>query len=132
MEIPEFTEASNLLSSETQLIDSLSQLQLQKKKIDEQVKIIKEQLVVLAKQKHIDVLYGSKMRASIKEYMKVVYPEETKSLLIQTLKDKGLYEEFMHLNHFKLSPRIIKKDIDPEIIKLIGREQAYRVTLSPF
>lgn len=71
------------------------------------------------------------MRASIKEYMKIVYPEETKETLIQTLKEKGLYKKFMHLNHFKLSPRIMKNQIDPEIIKLTERELAYRVSLSP-
>ncbi|MFH1802228.1 MAG: hypothetical protein ABH864_02130 [archaeon] len=131
MEVPEFTEASNLVSSDTQLIDSLSELQIQKRKIEEKIKSIREELVALAKQKHTDTLIGSKLRASIKEYMKIVYPEETKDTLIQTLKEKGLYEEFMHLNHFKLSPRIMKNEIDPEIAKLVKRELAYRVSLSP-
>lgn len=131
MEVPEFTEASNLVSSDAQLIDSLSELQIQKRQIEEKIKSIREELVTLAKQKRTDTLIGSKMRASIKEYMKIVYPEETKDTLIQTLKEKGLYEEFMHLNHFKLSPRIMKNQIDPEIIKLTERELAYRVSLSP-
>ena len=133
MEIPEpkFVTASDLVPVDTKLIDELFKLQLEKRKIEETIKIMKEQLVSIAKQKHTDVLYGSKMRASIKEYMKIVYPEETKQALIQMLKDKGIYEEYMHLNHFKLSPRIMKKEIDPEIIKLIRKELDYRVSLSP-
>ncbi|MBU0761259.1 MAG: hypothetical protein KJ600_02630 [Nanoarchaeota archaeon] len=131
MEVPEFTEASNLVSSDTQLIDSLSELQIQKRQIEEKIKSIREELVTLAKQKRTDTLIGSKMRASIKEYMKIVYPEETKDELLKTLKEKGLYEEFMHLNHFKLSPRIMKNEMDPEIAKLVRRELAYRVSLSP-
>jgi len=131
MEVPEFTEALNLLSSDTQLIDSLSELQIQKKQIEEKIKSIREELVTLAKQKRTDTLIGSKMRASIKEYMKIIYPEETKDALITTLKEKGLYEEFMHLNRFKLTPRIMKNQVDPEIIKLTERELAYRVSLSP-
>jgi Fe2+ transport system protein B len=131
MDVPEFTEAFNLVSSDTQLVDSLTELQIEKKKIEEKIKSIKEELVILAKQKHTDILYGSKMRASIKEYMKIVYPEETKSLLIQKLKDKNLYEEYMHLNHFKLSPRIMKNEVDPEISELVRRELAQRISLSP-
>jgi len=103
MKVPEFAEASNLVSSDAQLIDSLSDLQIQKKQIEEKIKSIREELITLAKQKRTDTLIGSKMRASIKEYMKIVYPEETKETLIKTLKEKGIYEEFMHLNHFKLS-----------------------------
>lgn len=131
MEVPEFTEASNLISSDTQLVDSLSELQIQKRKIEERIRSIREELVTLAKQKHTDTLIGSKMRASIKEYMKIVYPEEMKDELLKTLKEKGLYEEFMRLNHFKLSPRIMKNEIDPEIVKLVRRELAHRVSLSP-
>src|SRR3989344_1946625 len=106
---PDFVSALDINPDDKKLIDELSKLQIEKKKIEETVIMIKEQLIEIAKQKHTDILYGSKMRASIKEYMKVVYPEETKSALIQMLKDKGLYEEYMHLNHFKLSPRIMKK-----------------------
>jgi len=131
MEIPEFTEASNLVSSDKQLIDSLLALQNQKKQIEEKIRLIRGEIVALAKQKRTDILYGSKMRAVIKEYMKVVYPEETKEILVQMLKDKGLYEEFMQLNRFKLTPRIMKNEVDFEIIKLVKRELAYAVSLSP-
>lgn len=131
MDVPEFTEASNLVSPEKQLIDSLLELQIQRNKIEEKIKSLREELVNLAKQKHTDTLIGSKMRASIKEYMKVVYPEETKDALLQKLKEKGLYEEFMHLNHFKLSPKIMKNEIDPEITRLVRRELAYRISLTP-
>ena len=132
MEFPEpkFTPASDLLSTDTKLIDELSRLQLEKKRIDETIHLIREQLVFIAKQKHTDILYGSKMRAAIKEYLKIIYPEETKELLIQTLKSKGIYEEFMHLNHFKLSPRIMKNEVDSEIIKLVRKELAHRVSLT--
>jgi hypothetical protein len=128
---PEFKPASDLIPTDTKLIDELARLQLEKNKIGETIKMIKEQLVSIAKQKHTDTLIGSKMRASIKEYMKIVYPEETKDILIQTLKNKGLYEEYMHLNHFKLSPKIMKNEIDPEIARLVKRELAHRVSLSP-
>ena len=58
----------------------------------------------------------------------MVYPEN-KEPLIALIKSKGLYDQFSSLNYFKLGPKIIKNEIDSEIIKLVTKEKAYRVTL---
>jgi len=36
---------------------------------------------------------------------------------------------FLSLNYFKLNPKILKNEIDKEIINLVKKEKAFRVSL---
>jgi hypothetical protein len=111
------------------MVDGYSELQQQKKEIEKNMDDLKENLILFAKQKGIDVVYGSNKKASVKEYFKVVYPEDTEKL-IKLIKDKGLYEEFSMLCHARLNSAILKEEIDKKIIAMTKKEKDYRVSLS--
>ena len=82
----------------------------------------------MAKQKNTDTLFGTNKKCSIKGYEKIVYPEDTMPLL-ELIKKKGIYDKFSSINYFKLSPAIIRGEIDKEISDLTKREKAFRVSL---
>jgi RecB family exonuclease len=110
-------------------VDKFSKLQEEKKAIDEELENLKELMIEFAKQKGIDIIYGSNKKASVKPYDKVVYPDE-KEEIIQLLKDKGLYEEFSMVCYAKLNSAILKGNIDKEIAKQTKKEEDYRISLS--
>lgn len=111
------------------LVNSFAELQMKKKEYSDKLDEVKEDLIKFAKQKEIDVVYGSNKIASVKSYFKVVYPED-KEKFIELIKKKGLYEEFSNINYLKLSPKILKGEIDKAIIKQTKKEEDYRVSIS--
>ena len=111
------------------IIDEFAHLQEQKKEIEQRLLGIKERLISFAMQKQINQVCGSNKKASIKPYLKIVYPKD-KEKLIKMIKEKGLYEELSSVNYFKLSPRILRGDMDNEITELTKKEEAYRINLS--
>ena len=112
------------------LVDEFSKLQETKKHAEEKIEEIKEDLIKFAKQKEIDVVFGTDKRCSVKEYDKIIFPDDKKEELLKLIKDKGIYDEFSSLNYFKLSPKVLKKEVDEDIISLTDREKAYRLSLS--
>ena len=58
----------------------------------------------------------------------IIYTKD-KTMLIEKIKEKGLYEELSSINYLKLGPKIIKSEIDREIISLVGKEKAFRISL---
>jgi len=112
------------------LVDDFSRLQETKKQAEEKIEEIKKDLIEFAKQKEIDVVFGTDKKCSVKEYDKIIFPDEKKEELLKLIKDKGLYDEFSSLNYFKLSPKILKKQVDEDIINLTDKEKAYRLSLS--
>ena len=111
------------------LTDSLADMLTQKKEIDKKIDEMKENLIEFAKQSNANVIYGTDKKASVKEYEKVVYPSD-KENLIDTIKQKGLYEEFSGINYLKLSSKILKKEIDEDIIKMTKKQKDYRISIS--
>jgi tetrahydromethanopterin S-methyltransferase subunit G len=112
------------------LVDSYSELQQKKKEIEEKIEKLRKEIIELARTRNMGFLYGNSANLSVKEFNKVVYPED-KEILIKVLKKRGLLEEYSHINHFKLSPRILKKEVDNEIIELVKIEKDYRVSVVP-
>jgi hypothetical protein len=110
------------------LVDAFDELQRAKKEIDEKIEKSREQIILLAKQKNTDILFGTNKKCSIKEFEKVVYPED-KTLLINLINSKGLYNELSSINYFKLSPRILKNQINQDIIDLTKKEKSFLVVL---
>ena len=110
-------------------VDEYAELDAKAKEIKKKKEELKKNLISFAKQKEVDVVFGSNKKASVKPYDKVVYPED-KEALIDLIKRKGLYDNVSSLNYFKLSPKILKKEIDEEIIRLTDKEEAYRVSIS--
>ena len=110
------------------LVDEYEELNNLKKEIDHKLENLKSKIIALAKEKNTGVLFGTNKYCSIKEYEKVVYPED-KTQLIEMIKSKGLYDKLSSVNYFKLNPQILKNEIDKEIIDLVKKEKAFRVSL---
>jgi putative RecB family exonuclease len=110
------------------LVDEYSELDAKEKEIKKQKEEMKEKLISFAKQKEVDVVFGSNKKASVRAYDKVVYPED-KEKFTQMLKDKGVYEEISMISYPRLNSKILKKEIDQEIIDSISKETDYRISL---
>lgn len=122
--VEEFKEDEGL-----QLVDGFAELKKNLTELKKKEGEFKENLVKFAKQFKIDIIYGSNMKTSVKEYDKVVYPEDKEELL-KLMKDKGIYEEFSMVSYPRLNSKILKGEIDKEIVKLTDKEKAYRLSLS--
>ncbi len=110
------------------LIDELEKIQNSKKELEAKEEEIKKKIIELAKQKNTDVLFGNNKKCSIKEYEKVVYPED-KTQILELINKKGLYNQFSSINYFKLNPVILSGKIDKEIADLIKKGKAFRLSL---
>ena len=111
-----------------ELVDGFEKLQEIKKEIEIKIEKIKKELINLAESNNTDMIIGTNKKCSIKEYEKIIYPED-KEKLLSLIKSKGLYEQFSSINYFKLTPKILKNEVDEEIISLIQKEKDHKVFL---
>lgn len=138
-ECPSFKHQAELEKIETieqfkedegvKLVDKYSEIKTKLSELKTAEEEFKDNLVRYAKQFEIDVVYGSNMKCSVKEIDKIVLPEE-KQELINLLKKKGLWEDFVTLNYMKLNSGVIKGDLDDEIKKLVDVVKDFRLSLS--
>jgi len=136
---PSFKHCSELEKLETielfkenegvKLVDKYSETKTKLAELKEDEEQLKEDLVRYAKQFEIDVVYGSNKKCSVKEFEKIVLPED-KHELIKSLKDAGLWEDFVTLNYMKLNSSVIKGDIDEKIKRLVEIAKDFRLSLS--
>ena len=115
------------MSNDNGLVDEYEKLEAQKKEIEQKEAELKDKIIELAKQKNTEVLFGNHKKCSIKEYKKVIYPED-KTHILDLIKKKGLYDRFSSVNYLKLSPAIIREEIDKEIIDLTKKEKAFKLS----
>jgi putative RecB family exonuclease len=111
------------------LVDDFSELKLKKKEIEEQEEKLKSELIGFAKQKGIDVVYGSNMKAGVRDLKKVILPEN-KDELVELLKKKGLWEEFVMLNYSRFNARGRKGVLDKDVMRKIEIGEDWRISLS--
>lgn len=116
------------MSNDNGLVDEYEKVESQKKEIEQREEELKKRIIELAKEKDTEVLFGTNKKCSIKEYEKVVYPED-KTHILELIKEKGLYDKFSSINYFKLNPAIIKGEVDKEIENLTKKEKAFRLSL---
>ena len=116
------------MANDNGLIDEFEKLQDLKKEIETKEENLREKIIELAKQKNTEVLFGTNKKCSVKEYEKVIYPDD-KTHMLGLIKKKGLYDKFSSINYFKLSPAIIKGELDKEIADLTKKEKAFRLSL---
>lgn len=112
------------------LVDEFDKLQETKKEAEAKIEEIKKDLIEFSKQKEIDVVFGTNKKCSVKEYDKIIFPDDKKEELLKLIKEKGLYDDFSSLNYFKLGPKVLKKEVDEDIINLTDKEKAHRLSLS--
>src|SRR3989344_8805213 len=110
------------------LVDEYDHLKNIKKDIDDKTEDLRKKIIAFALQKNTNLLFGTHKKCSIKEFEKIVYPED-KSKIEELIKSKGLYDRFSSINYFKLNPKILKNEIDKEIIDLVKKEKDFRVSL---
>lgn len=126
----ELKSQDEILSDEgVKLVDELTSLEILKKETEDKIDNLKKKIIFLSKAKNASIIYGTDKKASIREGYRVIYPED-KEELIQTLKRIGVYDEYSSLNYLKLSPKIVKGDINKEIINLVKLEKDHKLTLS--
>ena len=112
------------------IVDEYSKLYRTKKEMEKKLNELKQTIVDFAKEKNLDVIFGTDDKCSVKEYDKVIIPEDKKEELLKIIKEKGLYDELSSLNYFKFNPKVIKKELDRDIIDLTKLEKAHRVSVS--
>lgn len=116
------------MANDNGLIDEYENLQILKKEIETKEEELRNKIIELAKEKNTDILFGAHKKCSIKEYIKIIYPED-KTFFVSLIKSKGLYDKFSSINYLKLKTSIIKGEIDKEIIELTKKEKAFRLSL---
>lgn len=117
------------LPDDQEIVDEYDKLQVMKAEIEKRIEDLREIIIKISQQKSTNLLLGTTKACSIKEYMKVLYPQD-KTQLTAIIKAKGLYEQLSSINYFKLNPRIIKGELDKEILDLVKKEKAFRISLT--
>lgn len=112
------------------LVDEYDHLEKMRKELEIKLSNIKSEMINIAKIKGISVLSGTHKKCSVKEYEKVIYPED-KNSFTKLIKNKGLYDAFSQVNYPRLSSAIIKKDItiDNEVVSAVKIIKDFRVVL---
>jgi len=111
------------------LVDEFSEIKTKLAECKKAEEEFKDNLIKYAKQFGVDIIYGSNMKCSVKEFDKIVLPEE-KEEFIKLLKDKGLWEEFSMICYGRLNSRIVKGEIEDEIKGKVKIEKDFRISLS--
>ena len=126
-DIKEFKEDDGV-----KLVDEFSEVKLKKKEIEEKEEKLKADLIEFAKQKGIDIVYGSNMKANIKEFDKLVLPEDDEEYkkFIELLKNKGHWEECSMICYPKIQSKVIKEELHPDLIEKVKLEKDKRISLS--
>lgn len=116
------------MANDNGLVDEYEKLEEQKKLIILREEELKKRIIELAKEKNTEILFGVRKKCLVKEYEKVVYPED-KSQIINLLKQKGIYDKFSMLNYMGLNSAIIKNNVDKGVIDLTKKEKAFRFSI---
>ena len=116
------------MSNDNGLVDEFEKLHKEKEEIEKKEEELRKKLIELAKEKNTEVLFGNHKKCFIKEYDKIIYPED-KTNILELIKNKGLYDKFSSVNYLKLNPAIIKGEVDKEISNLVKKEKAFRLSL---
>ena len=111
------------------LVDSFAEIKAKLSELKQEEEDFKEKLISYSRQLGIDIVYGSNNKISIKEFDKIILPEE-KEEFIKLLKEKGLYDECSMVCYGKISSKYLKNEFDKEINKQITKEKDYRLSLS--
>ncbi|MCX6803045.1 MAG: PD-(D/E)XK nuclease family protein, partial [Candidatus Diapherotrites archaeon] len=112
------------------LVNSFAVLKEKEREVEEELTLVKDDLILFSKQEKIDVIYGSNKKVSVKEYEKFIIEDENKQKAEELLKKHGLFEQFTLVSWAKLNSQIAEDNIPKDIAKLAKKEKDYRVSLS--
>ncbi|MBU3907348.1 MAG: PD-(D/E)XK nuclease family protein [Nanoarchaeota archaeon] len=112
-------------------VDEFAEVKAKLSELEETQDELRTKLIGFAKQKGIDVIYGSNAKASVKEFDKIVMPEgKDKEAFIKLMKDKGIYEECSMVCYPKLNSKVLRGEIEDEIKDKVKIEKDWRISLS--
>jgi len=112
------------------LVDGFSEIKKLLFDLKKREERLKDDLVEFAKQKEVDIVYGSNMQAKVKEFEKIVMPSgEDGEKFVKMLKDKGLWDEFSMICYPRLNSSVIKGDVDKAIEKMVEIVKDWRVSV---
>ena len=106
-------------------IFELAKIKEESAKLKEKKEEIEKDLIAFSKQHKINVVYGEKMKASVKEIEKLSWEKEK---LEKYLKKNDLYEEYASLNYLKLGSEVKKGN--KKFDKFAKKEKDYSIRLS--
>src|SRR3989339_402065 len=122
-DIKEFKEDEGL-----RLVDEYSLIKTKLAELKEKEDEVVGKIIDYAKQFGVDIIYGSNRKCSVKEFEKVVLPEDREKFL-GLLKDKGLYEAYSMICYPKINSGIAKGELDEEIKGQCEVVKDFRVSL---
>ena len=111
------------------LVDELADFENIRKKAELKILELRNKILSFAVENNTNILFGDKFNCNISEFEKISIPLENKEKLLVLIKQKGLYEDLSVLNLFKLRPRVLKGNIDEDIINLVKKEKDYRFNI---
>ena len=112
-------------------VDEFAEIKAKLSELQEKQDELKNNLIEFAKQKQVDVIYGSNAKASVKEFDKIVMPEgEDKEAFIKLMKDKGIYEECSMVCYPRLNSKVLKGEIEKAISSKVDIVKDWRISLS--
>ena len=114
------------------LVDEFSETKNKLKELEDKQEKLKDSLIEFAKQKKIDIVYGSNQKAAIKEFDKLILPEDDEDYhkFIELLKKKGHWEECSMICYPKVQSKVIKKELHADLIEKVKIEKDKRISLS--
>jgi len=113
------------------LVEELSVLSEQKKKLEERIDTIKQDLIDYAKQIGVEVVFGSGKKATVSIRKDVDFPpkhSEERAELISLLKQEGLWGDVEDLDVFALKKIIHNRDWSEEILNKLKPYQEEKTT----
>jgi putative RecB family exonuclease len=112
-----------------QLVDEFSEVKTKLAEFKKTEEEFREKLITYARQFNVDIVYGSNKKCSVREFDKIVLPED-KEKFIELIKEKGLLDEFSMLCYGRLNSKVLKGDIKDEIKDAVDIVKDFRLSLS--
>lgn len=122
--IEEFKE-----DEEVRLVDEYSEIKTKLSELKKQEEEFKKKLVNYSKQFDMDAIYGSNRVAKLREFEKIVLPEDREAFE-ELLKKKKVWEDLATVNFMRLQSKILKEELDKSICDMVERTKDFRVSLS--
>jgi len=111
------------------LVDEFSEIRTQLSELKKKDDDFKEKLIAYGKQFGIDAVYGSNKVAKLREFDKIVMPEDREKFE-KLLRDKGLWDDFSMLSYFKINKGVLSGNVSDDVRKSVGVEKGWRISLS--
>ncbi len=108
------------------MVDELTKLEEQGKENASKIEGLREKIIHFAQQKGIEIVWGTEKKAAVKPFDKIEYPKTEE--FTKLLRIKGL--DVFTINYPKLLSKIIKREVDTDILEKVKTEQGWMVRLS--